>query len=334
MITSREYRLKSWPNGAPLHENFELAVVQVPPPEAGEVQVRNRWMGMDPAMRGRMHQARSYVEHYQLGEPMEGSAIGEVTASNDPAFAAGDLVMSSLGWREFYNAPGSRLRKVDPKGLPLQALLGIAGSTGLTAYAGLVRIAEIKAGDVVFVSAAAGAVGSAACLIAKLKGCEVIGSAGGPDKVRFLQEELGIEKVIDYRAVHSVSRALAQAAPDGIDVYFDNVGGDHLEAAIARAKTFARFAICGMISAYNATEPPRAPANLLRMPSKRLKLQGFLLHDHMDLLPAFQQELAAWHAAGTLKWRETVFEGIERAPDAFLGLFTGANVGKTLVRLG
>jgi hypothetical protein len=203
---------------------------------------------------------------------------------------------------------------------------------GLTAYVGLLRIAALKPGDVVFVSAASGAVGSLVCQIAKLKGHKVIGSAGGPEKMAFLKE-LGVDVAIDYKAEPDLTAALAKAAPEGIDVYFENVGGEHLEAAIACANPFARFALCGMISQYNATEAPTGPRNIIQAVGKSLRLEGFIVSNHADMQPAFVKDLAAWHAAGKLKWKETVFEGIEKAPDAFLGLFRGENFGKMLVKL-
>jgi NADPH-dependent curcumin reductase CurA len=332
MTTSREIRLKSRPVGMPVAENFELAAVELPAPGPGEVQVRNTWMTVDPYMRGRMNDVKSYTPPFALGEVMQGGAIGEVTASNDPSLKPGDLVQSFFGWREAFNAPAAAVQKLDVHGLPPQAFLGVAGMPGLTAYVGLLRIAALKPGDVVFVSAASGAVGSVVCQIAKLKGHKVIGSAGGPEKMAFLKE-LGVDVAIDYTAEPDLAAALAKAAPEGIDVYFENVGGEHLEAAIACANPFARFALCGMISQYNATTPPVGPRNIILAVGKSLRLEGFIVSNHADMQPAFVKDLAEWHAAGKLKWRETVFEGIEKAPDAFLGLFKGENFGKMLVKL-
>jgi NADPH-dependent curcumin reductase CurA len=313
-------------------ETFEFAEVTVPSPAEGEVQVRNLFMAVDPAMRGRMSDAKSYVPPFVLGEPLEGPAVGEVVASRSPDFQPGDLVFSRLGWREMFNAPASVLQKRDPR-LPAQSYLGFAGPTGLTAYVGLFRIAALKGGETVFVSAASGGVGTVACQIAKLKGCRVIGSAGGARKAAFLKDELKLDAVIDYKAEPSLTKALAAAAPEGIDVYFENVGGDHLQAALAVAKPFARFALCGMISAYNATEPVIAPRNLVLAVTKRLRLEGFIVLDHMDLEPQFLAEVTAWHGQGLLKQAETVLNGIDRAPEAFLGLFQGENLGRMLVRL-
>jgi NADPH-dependent curcumin reductase CurA len=332
MTTSKEVRLKSRPVGMPTRDNFEFATVDLRDPGPGEVQVKNLWMTVDPYMRGRMNDVKSYAPPFQLGEVMTGGAIGHVTASGDPAFKEGDLVQSQLGWREGFTAPASSVQKLDPRGLPVQAFLGCAGMPGLTAYAGLLRIAALKDGDVVFVSGAAGAVGSLACQIAKAKGHTVIGSAGGPEKVAFLKS-IGVDQAIDYKAEPDLTAALARAAPDGIDVYFDNVGGPHLEAALNSAKLFARFAICGMISIYNATEPPPGPRNLALLIGRNIRMEGFIVSHHFDLLPKFIEDLSRWVQEGKVKWQETVFEGIDKAPDAFLGLFSGENTGKMLVKL-
>ncbi|MCR5879893.1 NADP-dependent oxidoreductase [Phenylobacterium sp. J367] len=332
MASVREVRLKSRPVGTPTRDNFEIATVDLKDPGPGEVQVKNLWMTVDPYMRGRMNDVKSYAPPFALGEAMQGGAIGEVTASNDPSLKPGDLVQSMFGWREGFTAPAQGLQKLDPRGLPVQAFLGAAGMPGLTAYAGLLRIAALKDGDVVFVSGAAGAVGSMVAQIAKAKGHEVIGSAGGAEKVAFLKE-IGVDHVIDYKAEKDLNAALAAAAPGGIDVYFDNVGGAHLEAALNSAKLFARFAICGMISIYNATEPPPGPRNLAQLIGKNIRMEGFIVSHHFDLMPKYIEDLSGWVKDGKVKWKETVFEGIEKSPDAFLGLFTGENLGKMLVKL-
>ena len=332
MTTSREIRLKSRPNGLPTHDNFELATVDVAAPGAGEVQVKNLWMTVDPYMRGRMNDVKSYAPPFQLGKAMDGGAIGQVSVSGDPAFKEGDLVQSGFGWREGFTAPAKSVQKLDPRGLPVQTFLGAAGMPGLTAYAGLLKVAALKDGDVVFVSGAAGAVGAMVCQIAKAKGHTVIGSAGGAEKCAWLKD-VGVDHVIDYKAETNLSAALAAAAPDGIDVYFDNVGGAHLEAALNSAKMFARFAICGMISIYNATKPEPGPSNLAQLIGKNIRMEGFIVSHHFAMMPQYVAELAAWHATGTVTWKETVFEGIEKAPDAFIGLFRGENMGKMLVKL-
>ncbi|MDB5476435.1 MAG: alcohol dehydrogenase, zinc-containing [Phenylobacterium sp.] len=332
MTTVKEIRLKSRPVGLPNRDNFEVATVDLRDPGPGEVQVKNLWMTVDPYMRGRMNDVKSYAPPFQLGKVMDGGAIGQVTASADPKFKEGDLVQSGFGWREGFTAPAASVQKLDTKGLPPQAFLGAAGMPGLTAYAGLLRIAALKEGDVVFVSGAAGAVGSMVCQIAKAKGHKVIGSAGGPDKVAFLKE-IGVDHAIDYKAEKDLTAAVLAGSPEGVDVYFENVGGEHLEAALNAAKPFARFAICGMISIYNATEPQPGPRNLALLIGKNIRMEGFIVSHHTDLIPKFIEELAGWVREGKVKWTETVLEGIDKAPDAFLGLFSGQNTGKMLVKL-
>jgi NADPH-dependent curcumin reductase CurA len=332
MTAVREIRLKSRPSGLPKPENFELASVDLPAPGPGEVQVKNLWMTVDPYMRGRMNDVQSYTPPFALGKAMDGGAVGQVTVSNDPSLKPGDLVQSGLGWREGFNAAAAGVQKLDPMGLPPQAFLGAAGMPGLTAYVGLLRVAALKDGDVVFVSGAAGAVGSMVAQIAKAKGHTVIGSAGGAEKIAFLKS-IGVDHTIDYKAEKDLTAALAKAAPGGIDVYFDNVGGDHLVAALNAAKPFARFALCGAISMYNATELPPGPPNLMLMVGKQLRMEGFIVSTHWNMMADFHRDLAQWVKQGKVTWKETVFEGIEKAPDAFLGLFKGENLGKMLVKL-
>jgi NADPH-dependent curcumin reductase CurA len=357
MIVSREIRLKSRPVGMPSLDDFEVASVSVPNPAHGEVQVKNLWMSVDPYMHGRMidreahtpsflrgdaaigEVARSNATLYSwrppfpLGEVLEGGAIGEVIASDDSRLKPGNLVWSTLGWRERFNAPAEKLEKIDADGLPPQAFLDVAGMTGLTAWAGLLHVAKLKPDDVVFVSAASGAVGSIVCQIAKLKGHTVIGSAGGAEKCAFLRS-IGVDHVIDYKATTNLTESLLTAAPNGIDVYFDNVGGDHLEAAFAAANHFARFALCGMISQYNATVLPPGPRNIMFAVGKSIRLEGFRVEHHFNRLPDFRREMSGWIREGKVTWKETVEEGIENAPAAFIKLFTGENFGKMLVKVG
>jgi NADPH-dependent curcumin reductase CurA len=332
-VTSREVRLKSRPAGLPTEDNFEIAQVQVRDPAAGEVLVKNLWMTVDPYMRGRMIDRASYVPPFKLGEALQGGAIGEVLTSNAPGLKAGDLVQSNQGWREAFTAPASQVQKLDTHGLPPQAFLGIAGMPGLTAYVGLLKIAALKPGDVVFVSAAAGAVGSVACQIAKLRGHTVIGSAGGPDKIAYLKE-IGVDHAIDYKAEKDLTAALLRAAPGGIDVYFENVGGEHMEAALTAAKVGARFAICGMIAQYNDATPPPGPRNMALIIGKSLRLEGYIVSNHFDMMPAWLTDLSNWIASDQIKWKETVEVGVENAPAAFIKLFEGGNIGKMLVKLG
>ncbi len=333
MPTSREVRLARRPVGKPQASDFEVAEVEVAAPAAGEVQVRNHWMSVDPYMRGRMYDRPSYVPPFEIGRAMQGGAVGEVTASNDPGFAPGDLVSTMFGWRESFNAPAQHLQKLDLHGLPPQAFLGVAGMPGMTAWAGLLKVAAMKEGDVVFVSAAAGAVGQVVCQIARLKGASrVIGSAGGAEKAAWLRE-IGCDEVIDYKAESDLTAALARAAPKGIDVYFENVGGEHLVAALNAARPFARFAMCGSISGYNDAEPQPGPSNLMLVVGKRLRLQGFIVSDFFGEQAEFVREVSGWIRDGKLRWKETVDEGVAAAPGAFMKLFSGENMGKMLVKL-
>lgn len=332
-LRSREVRLARRPVGAPKPDDFDVAEVEVAAPGEGEVQVRNRWMSVDPYMRGRMYDRPSYVPPFEIGKAMQGGAVGEVTASADGRFKAGDLVSTMFGWREAFNAKADQVQKLDVHGLPEQAFLGVAGMPGMTAWAGLLKVAQMKEGDVVFVSAAAGAVGQVVCQIAKLKGASrVIGSAGGPEKGAWLRE-IGVDEVIDYRAEPDLTAALNRAAPKGVDVYFENVGGEHLVAALNAARPFARFAMCGSISGYNNETPEPGPSNMALIVGKRLRLQGFIVSDFFGEQADFVAEVSGWIRDGKLRWKETVDEGIEAAPGAFMKLFKGENLGKMLVKL-
>ncbi|MFL5822932.1 MAG: NADP-dependent oxidoreductase [Solirubrobacteraceae bacterium] len=328
---SREIHLAARPVGEPQAADFRLAQVEVPDPGPGEVLVRNQWMSVDPYMRGRMRDARSYVTPFELGEPLEGGAVGQVVASGDERFDAGQTVRHQLGWREYALVPADQLRAVDTDLAPASAYLGVLGMPGLTAYAGLLDVAELRSGDVVFVSAAAGAVGSLVGQIARIKGCRVIGSAGSADKVAYLKDELRFDEAFNYRD-GSVDQLLSAAAPDGIDVYFDNVGGDHLEAAIGCMKELGRVALCGAVSVYNATSAPPGPRNLPLAIGRRLTLRGFIVTDHAARYPDFVRDVSGWLREGEITYRETVVEGIERAPDAFIGLLQGKNLGKMVVK--
>jgi NADPH-dependent curcumin reductase CurA len=328
---ARAWHLMRRPQGMPVMEDFALKDLELPELGDGMVRVGNRWLSVDPYMRGRMNDVKSYVPPFALDAPMEGGAIGEVIESKDPGFAAGDMVLHMGGWRDEAIAPGASLNKLPAiPGVEPQAFLGNLGLTGGTAYFGLLEAASAKEGDFVFVSAAAGAVGSAVVQIAKAKGMTVIGSAGGADKCDFVRS-LGADAVIDYKA-GPVLKQLSEAAPKGIDVYFDNVGGDHLDAALALARKDARFAICGMIEGYNEAHPTSLKY-IMRIIAMRIRLQGFIYTDYMSKMGDFYRDMGGWIASGQVKSRDTVIEGLEKTPDAFLGLFTGANTGKMLVRL-
>ncbi|MGW8632388.1 NADP-dependent oxidoreductase [Streptomyces sp. NPDC055793] len=330
---NREWHLVTRPVGWPKPEDFALVETEVPTPGEGQVLVRNLYVSVDPYMRGRMSAAKSYAAPYELGKAMQGGAVGEVVASNAEGFAVGDHVLHFLGWREYAAVNAKSAVKVDPDAAPLSTYLGVLGMTGLTAYAGLLRTAGFKEGDTVFVSGAAGAVGSQVGQLAKLKGAaRVVGSAGSDEKVRLLVDEYGFDAAFNYKDA-PVSEQLRAAAPDGIDVYFDNVGGDHLEAAIGSLNLNGRIAICGAISVYNNTEPAPGPKNLARLIQTRGRIEGFLVGDHYDLQPKFVEEVGPWVASGALKYRETVVEGIENNLEAFLGVLRGDNTGKMIVKL-
>lgn len=329
---SRQVHLVRRPHGEPALEDFEVVEVEVPDPADGEVVVANRYLSVDPYMRGRMRDTKSYVPPFELDQPMDGGAVGEVIASASDDVAVGDHVVHHLGWREVAVVPADRVRPVAGADVPLSANLGVLGMTGLTAYVGLFHIAGMTAGDRVFVSGAAGAVGSVAGQMAQIKGAsQVIGSAGSPDKVAFLTETLGFDAAFDYHD-GPVAGSLAAAAPEGIDVYFDNVGGDHLQAAIGALRPHGRVALCGAISGYNATAPSPGPNNLALAIGKRLTLRGFIVSDHDDLRPRFLEDAGAWLAHGRLRHDETVVDGIEHAPQAFINLLAGGNTGKMVVR--
>src|SRR5690349_13448968 len=327
---ARAWHLMSRPQGLPTDENFALKEIDLPPLGPGMVRIRNQWLSVDPYMRGRMNDVKSYVPPFQLDQPMDGGAVGEVVESKAEGLAAGDLVQHMAGWRDEAVVDARTANKLPNLGAPPEQFLGVLGVTGMTAYFGLLDAASAKEGDTVFVSAAAGAVGSVVVQVAKAKGMTVVGSAGGADKCDYVQS-LGADRVIDYKA-GSILKGLAEVAPDGIDVYFDNVGGDHLDAAFALARNNARFAICGMIEGYNAKEP-MAFRFIQRIIAARIQLKGFIVFDYFPRMGEFYAEMGPWVADGTVKSRETVVDGLENMPDAFLGLFKGENTGKMLVRL-
>ncbi|MER5645838.1 NADP-dependent oxidoreductase [Streptosporangium sp. NPDC002524] len=327
-------RLASRPSGWPTPENFDLVEVRLPAPGDGEILVRNLFMSVDPYMRGRMNEGKSYTPPFRVGEPLDGGALGEVVVSHAPGLAPGDTVTHRSGWREYAVLDAKDARRVEEiPGVPLSAYLGALGMTGLTAYVGLLDIARFEEGEAVFVSGAAGAVGSMAGQIARLKGASrVVGSAGSREKVTHLVRDLGFDAAFDYRD-GEIHEQLARAAPGGIDVYFDNVGGEHLEAAIDELRTYGRVAMCGSISSYNATEPVQGPRNIGLAVGRRLTLRGFIVSDHPDRLPDMIAEVGAWLREGKITFTETVVDGLENAPRAFIDMLRGANTGKMLVRL-
>ncbi|MDR7161239.1 NADP-dependent oxidoreductase [Arthrobacter sp. BE255] len=331
--STREIRLSSRPTGRPVPENFRLAESPLPELQEGQILVRNLFISVDPYMRGRMNDVKSYSAPFALDAALDGGAVGEVIASRAEGRTVGDAVVHQLGWREYAVLDASATSVARTDLAPASAFLGALGMTGLTAYAGLLKVAEFKPGDAVFVSGAAGAVGSLVGQIAKAMGASrVIGSAGTPDKVARLLE-LGFDAAFNYND-GPVRDELAKAAgPGGIDVYFDNVGGEHLEAALAVLNVGGRVAMCGAIAQYNSTEPTPAPRNLMLAIGKQLTLRGFLVGGYWHLMGEFAEKAAGWIADGTLQYDETVVDGLENAPQAFMDLLDGANTGKMLVRL-
>jgi NADPH-dependent curcumin reductase CurA len=328
---SREVRMAFRPSGIPTAANFTLARIEVAPPQAGQVLVRNLYMSVDPYMRGRMNSGKSYVTPFELGKPLEGGAVGEVIESRAEGFKPGDAVTSSYGWREYFIATPKELHQVSREIQPLSVYLGALGMTGMTAWAGL-HLVEIRAGETIFISGAAGAVGSMAGQLAKLRGCRVIGSAGSMEKVMFLREECGFDVAFDYK-VGPVLEQLNVEAPDGIDVYFDNVGGEALEAAFSALRVHGRIIACGGISGYNDEKPRPGPSNLFNITTKRLTMKGLMVFDWLDRQAEFEKEVGGYFKAGKVKHKETVVKGIDQAVGAFLGLFQGRNVGKMVVEL-
>jgi NADPH-dependent curcumin reductase CurA len=328
---AREIRLVARPRGFPDENLFEVAETSIPDPADGQLLIRNAYFSVDPYMRPRMNDVRSYVAPYTLGEAMTGGAVGRVAASRNPKFSEGDWVLHQLGWREWALSDGKALRHVDPSVAPVSTSLGVLGMPGFTAWYGLFVLGEPKEGETVLVSGAAGAVGSAAGQMARIAGCRVIGSAGSEEKLAWIRE-LGFDAAFNYRE-QSPRHALAELAPDGIDVYFDNVGGDHLEAAIGALRTYGRVAACGSISRYNDVEPSPGPRNMFMVVTKRLRLQGYIISDHYDRFGEFAAEAVEWVREGRLRYRETIVDGIENAPRAFLGLLRGENIGKMLVKV-
>jgi NADPH-dependent curcumin reductase CurA len=358
-MIGKEIQLKRRPAGFVAEDDFELVEVEIPEIEKeGEFLIRNIWMSVDPWMRIYLTKGSKIMPPAQLNKPLNGGCIGQVIESRSDKFGVGEYVKANFGWREYWvgneaDSSGKDIIKVSPKIAPLQYFLGILGITGITAYVGLFKIGELKEGqDTVFVSSAAGGVGSVACQIAKIKGCHVVGSCGSDEKVRWLLDELKIDYAFNYRKLGegNISSELKTACPNGIDLYFDNVGGKHLEAAIDNMNIFGRIALCGTTSQYNKTDNNNStasnsmnghsnpatscsgPSNLSLAVSHRLKLQGFIWSDHNDIINEFNASMSKWVAEGKIKWKENIFEGLENAPKAFVSLFKGESMGRTLVK--
>ncbi len=332
-MLNRQITLAARPEGFPAESDFALLEAEVPSPGPGEVLVRSQWLSLDPYMRGRMSTARSYAKATEVGEPMTGQAVGEVIESRDGRFNPGDTVVGQLGWQDYAVARGGTLRKLDAALAPPQTALHVLGATGLTAYFGLFDIGRPKPGDAVVVSAASGAVGQIVGQLAKIAGCgPVVGLAGSPEKVADLTELYGYDLGIDYKR-DDVNAALKEACPNGVDVYFDNVGGSLSETIFRRLALNARVPICGQVSQYNLAEPELAPRNLSFLIVFRARLEGFLVSDYVHRFPEGLQRLGRWLGEGKLAYREDVTEGLENAPAAFIGMLRGENRGKTLVRV-
>lgn len=329
-VVNHQILLVSRPERAASAGNFRLTEVPLPPLQDGEVRVRNQFLSLDPYMRGRMDDRKSYVAPQPLGEVMQGGSAGVVVESRNPAWIPGDKVVAMFGWQEYGTSDGQGMRKVDTARVPLSAYLGVVGMPGVTAWYGLNRICAPKPGETVVVSAASGAVGSVVCQLARRHGCRTVGIAGGPEKCRYLVAELGLDAGIDYKA-GNLAAELAAAAPDGIDCYFDNVGGTVLDAVMERMNAHGRIAVCGAIAGYDGAALTMANPKLIL--TARLKLQGFIVSEHMEEWPAALAELAQLVIAGALKYRESVSVGLASAPEAFLGILRGRNFGKQLVKL-
>ncbi|MBZ9557888.1 MULTISPECIES: NADP-dependent oxidoreductase [unclassified Modicisalibacter] len=332
-MESNYFTIIDYPTGMPSRDLFALRHRELPELADGEVRIRNTWLSVDPYMRGRMSGQRTYIDPFVAGEPLDGAAVGEVIASRDARFQEGDKVSHGAGWRDVAQLSGEAVHKLPDLGVPEQAYLGVLGMPGMTAWTGLNRIADMREGDNVLVSAASGAVGSLAVQLAKAKGCRVVGIAGAPQKLEWL-ESLGVTPV-SYRGkdARELAADLHKACPDGFDVYYENVGGACLEAALDNLRLGARIAVCGLIDSYNAQGPTPGPSNLSKLLFHRARMEGFIVMDHWDHYPRFLEEVGPRVANGEISYKETVEEGLDATPDAFLKLFEGGNTGKMLVRL-
>ena len=332
-MINKQIRLASRPSGWVTVDNFETTEEEVAEPADGQVLVRNIFMSVDPYMRGRMNDVKSYVPPFGIGDVLQASVIGQVVASEFSIYEEGDYVMGMLGWENYSICDGRQLRKLTPGTEPLSWHLGILGMPGMTAYVGLMKIAEANAGDTVFVSAASGAVGSVVGQLAKIHGCRVTGCAGSDDKVASLTEEFGYDAAFNYRASEALHQSIREICPDGIDVSFENVGGEIFEAVLWNMHDYGRVALCGMIAHYNDEEPQPGPRGMMLIVGRRLTIRGFIVTDHPDICEEYIAKAVGWIKEGKLKYRETVAEGIENAPGAFIDMLKGKNTGKQIVQL-
>jgi len=333
-IESKYVALKEYvPMGNPSLSHFDLKSETISLKNDDEVLVANKWISVDPYMRARMTERKNYKPPFEIGKPMEGTAIGEIIESKSNNFKKGDFVLSEFGWRDNFIANSESLKKINPINVPIQTYLGPLGFTGHTAYIGLFRIAKIKPKQTILVSSAAGSVGSTVCQIAKILGCKVIASTGSDEKVEWLKKEIGVDHAFNYKKIDNLVLHFKNICPEGFDIYFDNVGGDFLEAAIFRMKNFGRIVICGRISQMNATSPGEGLKNMAHVLVKRLTIKGFLIFDHYDDYKDFENDMSNWVINKKIKWRETIVEGIENSPQAFLDLLNGKNIGKMIVKI-
>jgi NADPH-dependent curcumin reductase CurA len=330
---NKQVRLASRPAGWVTADNFDFTTAPIAAPTEGQVLVRNIYMSVDPYMRGRMNDMKSYVPAFKIGEVLQAGVVGQVVASRNDSYAEGDYVTGMLGWEQYSTSDGRELRKLSPGSEPLSWHLGILGMPGMTAYVGLMNIARAKAGETVFVTAASGAVGSVVGQLAKLHGCRVVGSAGSDDKVALLTREFGYDAGLNYKTSESLTRDIRELCPDGIDVGFENVGGDIFEAVLWNMRDFGRIALCGMISNYNDAEPQPGPRGMMLIVGRRLTIQGFIVSDHRETCQEYVSKAVAWVQEGKLRYHESVAEGLENAPQAFIDMLKGGNVGKQLVRI-
>ena len=333
-IESKYVALKEYiPMGNPSLSHFDLKSEKISLKNDDEVLVANKWISVDPYMRARMTERKNYKPPFEIGKPMEGTAIGEIIESKSNNFKKGDFVLSEFGWRDNFIANSDSLKKINPINVPIQTYLGPLGFTGHTAYIGLFRIAKIKPNQTILVSSAAGSVGSTVCQIAKILGCKVIASTGSDEKVEWLKKEIGVDHAFNYKKIDNLVLHFKDICPEGFDIYFDNVGGDFLEAAIFRMKNFGKIVICGRISQMNATSPGEGLKNMAHVLVKRLTIKGFLIFDHYDDYKDFENDMSNWVINKKIKWRETIVEGIENSPQAFLDLLNGKNIGKMIVKI-